>query len=486
MGNTEEIQQSAIVNSLLKKMDDCPGFASLGGAVQTIVSLVDNDGDNREIVAAIMRDPALTAKLLNIANSSRYARGAGNVSTIDQVLAILGLNTVKSVALSLALLNSLSNKPQSNQLHAEIVAGFFSGSLAAQITRSYGSSYSVQEAQICGLMQNLGRMMAIFYLYEDIERSRNLQIEKNLAENEAVKQTLGVSFEEIGAAIAHHWGLPVSLQGSLAPDTVQTPPPQAAANAMAWYQLCSLFCRRETEILFRLPESREKIETPKCADFFQKALRLNGKEVLEMIEKCLLETDAVLAEMAFPGNVEDARKLLQKASERSTDMLSARDSLVQENKDGGQTPIELVKQLMRHIHAHCNFDCTLICVPAGSGLTAIAGVGRNAGQLTTKFRSGGVTKDIFQVVMERKADTFVPDVKMPTYVSLIPSWYNEVVGAKSFAMLPLVSEGKLIGLIYGDYSKPHAVPPAEIKDGNMLEWRTKLVQTLKSGPKGNV
>ena len=484
MGNMETIQQPTIgilVGTLLKKMDASPGFASLGGAVQTISNLVDNDGDNREIVAAVLRDPALTSRLLNIANSSRYPRGAGNVSSIDQVLAILGLNTVKSVALSLALLDTLSNKPQSNQLHAEIVAAFFSGSLAAQITRSYGSNYSVQEAQVCGLMQNLGRMMSVFYLSEDIERSHKLQIEKNLAENEAVKLTLGAGFEDIGAAIAHHWGLPDTLQHSLAPDTVQTQPVQPAANATAWHQLCSLFCRRLTEILFRLPENREKIETPKCVDFFQKALRLNGKEVLEMIEKCLLETDAILAEMSFPGNVEDARNLLRKASERSTDMLSAQDSLVQENKGGGLTPIELVKQLMRHIHSHCDFDCTLICLPAGSGLTAIAGVGRNAGQLTTKFRSGGVKKDIFQVIMEKKADTFVPDVKLPTYANLIPGWYNEAVGAKSFVMLPLVSDGKLIGLIYGDYSKALASPPAQLRDGKMVEWRAKLVQILKAG-----
>jgi HD-like signal output (HDOD) protein len=116
-------------------MDNSPGFAGLGKTVQTICDLVDNDGDNSEIVATIMRDPLLTSKLLHIANSSSYARGAGNISTIDKTITLLGLNTVKSIALSLALLNSLSNKPQSNQLHAEIVTAFFSGNLAAAITR---------------------------------------------------------------------------------------------------------------------------------------------------------------------------------------------------------------------------------------------------------------------------------------------------------------------------------------------------------------
>lgn len=288
-----EQQKQSTINRLLQKMDRSPGFAGLGVAIQTIIRLVDNDGDNREIVSVILRDPALTSKLLQIVNSSRYTRGAGNISTIDNALAILGLNTVKSVALSLALLNSLSNKPQSNQLHAEIVAASFAGSLAAEITRINGSAYSVQEAQVCGLMQNLGRMMSLFYLYDDIVSIRKLQNDQNLAENKAVMQNLGVSFEDIGAAVAHHWGLPDVLQNSLAPDTFKTPP-HDVPNAMAWHQLCSIFSRRITEILFRLPKNREKIEIANCIDFFQKALRLNKKDAFTLIEECLHKTDEIL------------------------------------------------------------------------------------------------------------------------------------------------------------------------------------------------
>src|SRR6478609_5780507 len=112
-------QEEAAIERLLQRMDSGPGFAGLGASVQTISSLNDDDDDGgpRTITATILRDAALTSKLLRLANSS--ARGGRNVSTIDQALIILGLNTVKSVALSLALLDSLSNKPQSKQLHAE-------------------------------------------------------------------------------------------------------------------------------------------------------------------------------------------------------------------------------------------------------------------------------------------------------------------------------------------------------------------------------
>lgn len=485
MEQTEDTKQPIIIEKLLKKMDASPGFAGLGGAVQKICRLVDEDGSNKEIVSTILRDPALTSKLLQIANSGSNMRGGRNISKIDQVLAILGLNTVKSVALSLALLGSLSNKVQAKQLHAEIVAAFFTGSFAAEITRIYGSSFSTQEAQVCGLLQNLGRMMSIYYLYEEIEQISKLKTDRNLTEADAVMEVLGVSFEGIGHSIACHWGLPDVLQNSLSPDTLSSPP-QAALNAEAWFQICSLFCRRMTDVLFRLQESRVKIEIANCIDFFNKSLHLKEKEVFEFIDKILLETDTILSGMSFPCDVADARSLLRKASEQSLDTLSSHDSLVKKDKhsEGDQTPIEIIKHTMRLIHSHYSFDCTLIClVDKSSGLLTIAGVGRNAAQLTTKFRSTSNKQDIFQMIMARCIDAYIPDVSLPKYSSIMPAWYQEHVGAKSFVMIPLLNEGKPVGMMYGDFTKPQLSAPSGFSAEPMVEWRKKLVNAILAGSK---
>lgn len=484
MNQQPETSQPKIISKLLHKMDASKGFAGLGGAVQNITRLVDDDGSNKEIAAAILRDPALTAKLLQIANSGSNMRAGGKASKIDQVLAILGLNTVKSVALSLALLASIPDKAQSKQLHAEIVVAFFSGSLAAEITRVYGASYSAQEAQVCGLMQNIGRMMCIFYLYEDIERSKKLQTDRNITESEAMLQSIGVSFEDIGFAIAQHWALPDTLQNSLLRNELKSSPP-SAPNAATWYQLCSFFCRRVAEVLFRLPENREKTEIANCIEFFFRSLHLREKESLEIIEKCLQDTDAILSSMAFPSDIADARNLLRKASEQALDTLSSHDTLVKDkNAIEGLAPIEVIKHTMRLIHSHYGFDCTLICLPSGaSGLVAIAGVGRNAAQLTTKFRGSATKQDIFNIILSRATDAFISDVSSPKFAGLIPEWYRKEVGAMSFVMLPLLSEGKLIGMIYGDYSKPQISAPQGVTEGAMLEWRNKLIKSILSGQK---
>ncbi len=479
----QEKPQKSITATLLERMDSNPGFAGLGSSIKIISSLgEDNDGDPREITVAILRDAALTARLLRVSNSSRNARGGRNISTIDQALVILGLNTVKSIALSLALLNSLSNSPQSKQLHAEIVAAYFCGSLAYEITRLNAPRFSAQEAQVCGLMQNIGRMMAVYYLYDEIESSRTLQAASNLTEDDAVLRTLGVSFAAMGASIAEHWCLPDVLQNSLAP-AMDKAPPRVAANAATWHQLCASFCRQVTDVLFRLPENREKIEIAQHVEFLRLPLNLKSDDVREWIDKCLADTDALLNEMSFPCNVEQARALLRKASERVLDILSDGDSLTKKsNSVGGRTPVEVIQHVLRLIHAKCNFDRTLICLTdAASGLTAIAGVGKTATQVAGKFRCSGSKPDIFRAIVARKADVFIADVDQPVYAKLIPPWYPEVVAAKSFMFMPLMCGDKVLGAIYGDFAEQHASAPVGVVDASMAEWREQLVEALQAG-----
>ena len=479
----ENRDKQSVIEKLLQRMDATPGFAGLGASVQTICQLADGvDGGTRKITETILSDAALTAKLLRIANSSANARRGRNISTIDQALAILGLNTVKSVALSLALLSSLSNKPQSNQLHAEIVAAYFCGALAYTVTRLNGTRYSAQEAQVCGLLQNIGRMMATFYLFDDIERSRAFQAENNVSEDEAVLQTLGVGYGDIAAAIVRHWNLPDVLQLSLEPDVGKSPP-RSTANAIAWHQLCSLFSRRVTDALFRLPDEREKTEIAHEIEFFRGALHLTDEEVREWIDKALADTDVLLAAIGFPCNVEQARNLLRKASELVMDMLLARDSLTKDSRELlGKSPIEVIQPILRLIHDKYAFDRTLLCLPDGpSRLVAVAGVGRNASRVTAGFRCQGTKPDLFRLIMAKKLDLFIADVATSAYVKLLPDWYQEVAGARSFQVMALVSNGELLGMIYGDYAEPHPSALPNLTDSPMKEWRNQLLIALKSG-----
>ncbi|MBS4098479.1 MAG: HDOD domain-containing protein [Sulfuricella sp.] len=478
-----EAQNSPLIPRLLQQMETSPGFAGLGAAVHTITKLVEaDDVEIRDLVSTILRDAALTAKLLRIANSSRYGQGGRNVSTINQAIAIVGLKTVKSVALSLALLDALSNKPQSRQLQAEIVAAYFCGTLASEITRLNAPRFNAQEAQVCGLMQSIGRMMTLYYLYDEIERIRAIQTEKNLAEEEAVQEVLGSSFAEIGAAIAAHWNLPDVLQQSMAP-VVGKAPPQAPATAIGWHQLCTLFARLVTDSLFRLPENREKVDLARNIEFFRVALGLREQEVHEIVEKALADTETLLSDMAFPCNVEDARNLLRKANERVLDVLSGQDTLTKgSDKLFGKKPVEVIQYTLRQIHDTAGFDRTLLMLPEGaSGLRAIAGVGRDINHITAKFRCRGGEQDIFRMVMGKKTDFYIADAKLPSIINFIPVWYRELVDAPSFLLLSLVHHDQVVGLVYGDYSEKQMNSPLKAIKERAPNAREDLLGALLAG-----
>jgi HD-like signal output (HDOD) protein len=476
-----EIPASSTVARLLQLMDQAPGFAGLGSSIKIISKLGEEDcNDSQQIVDTILRDAALTLKLLRIANAARHARSGRNITTIDQVLALLGLNTVKSVALSLALLDNLSHKPQSKLLHAEIVAAYFCGNLDFEITRQNAPRFNAQEAQVCGLMQNLARMMVTYFLYEELERCRMLQAEQNLGEEEAVRQIFGMSFSEMGAQITHLWNLPTMIEHSMLP-AANTP--QASASSEGWHQNCSAFCRHLTDVLFRMPENCEKLEIAHYIDQYTAALGLKKEKILPLISKSLSDTDAIMAAMSFPFSVEQARGLLRKSSERVQDRISSSDIMNRESERiEGKTPIEVVQQALRQMHTHCNFDLSLLCLVDNSGaLRAIAGVGRNAAVATSRFRCQGPKPDLFRTLVTRRQDAFIPDLQQPSYARLLPDWYSEFVHARSVMLMPLVHGDKLLGVIYGDYAELQAHAPAEMADETMLNWRQQLLQALRVG-----
>jgi len=255
-------------------------------------------------------------------------------------------------------------------------------------------------------------------------------------------------------------------------------------NPLDWHKLCSLFSRRITDTLFRLPENREKIEVHNDIEFFRGMLHLKEDEVLEWIEKALADTNLLLAELNFPCNVEQSRALLRKASERVLDLLSSQDSLTKESKlVEGKTPVEIFQQVLRHFHDKFGFDRTLLCLASGGGspsLVAVAGVGRNANQIASRFRCQGAKPDIFRIVLNKKVDLYVADTHAPTYAKYIPDWYAGL-GACSCMLLTLVSDGQPVGMLYGDYAELHPDAPQGIAtEACVKEWREQLQAVLQS------
>ncbi len=85
----------------IQKIDCLPPIPSV--AQEILIASNDDTTDMNDVAKIIKRDPALVARIIGMANSAFFDFGR-NVITIEQaIIIVLGLDLVKSFALSLAM-----------------------------------------------------------------------------------------------------------------------------------------------------------------------------------------------------------------------------------------------------------------------------------------------------------------------------------------------------------------------------------------------
>lgn len=103
----KSLELPAEIEQQLSKCDSLPSLPSV--VVRIIEASKDPEICLAEVADIISVDPALSAKLLKIANSPVYAR-VQQVTTLRDALSVLGLNTSLTVALSFSLVSSLKSQ----------------------------------------------------------------------------------------------------------------------------------------------------------------------------------------------------------------------------------------------------------------------------------------------------------------------------------------------------------------------------------------
>jgi HD-like signal output (HDOD) protein/GGDEF domain-containing protein len=175
-----------------------------------ILDAIRDDGDSyRSLATVIATDPALAARLLSVANSSLYAQ-TNKVTRIEQAIALLGLNLVKNIALSFAVVRGLETNGQFGFDFNRFLKRAVTGAVAAEmIGKQIG--HPNEDLFACALLQDVG--MLVFALVVPEEYARVLEEEASSPEHLCVleERRFGCDHQELGAEILRRWGLPESL-----------------------------------------------------------------------------------------------------------------------------------------------------------------------------------------------------------------------------------------------------------------------------------
>ncbi len=202
------------IEFLMRRMARKADFPTVS---QTLADINRMTGDESNASAdklsnVILRDFALTSKLLRLVNSAFYGTRASEITSVSQAVVFLGLEQVRMTANSLMFFGHL--KGDSRALKDSLIRSFISGLIARHLARKIYLPQP-EEAFISALCQNLGENLAIYYFPDEFADIEELRAEQQLGKCAASRGVLGVSYAELGAAVARTWNLPESIVAAI-------------------------------------------------------------------------------------------------------------------------------------------------------------------------------------------------------------------------------------------------------------------------------
>ena len=479
-----------------------------------------NQSSASELANIILKDYALTNKLLKLVNSAFYGFVAGKVTTITRAVVLLGYDNVRLAAISLVLFEHFKGKSSIRDLKEATIGSFWCGLLAKEIAKM---QYMIdpEEAFICALLHQLGKLLAIYHMPDEYREIKYRVSQLGEREVKAVKQILGISYMALGIAIAKQWNFPEGIFKTMASLSVE----DLEDKSKRIDPLCAL--SNFTNALFRIINEvrwdRRDAAMRSLLDRYSAYVTISFKQLIAVMALCLdylyahadalqinLDTCDFLMRLkggptsASPsgtgetqchnGGVPSNCPAFQLADRspsancNSDDVVSIIMDGIQEigsvmldDHDIGDVALMSLEIIYRALQ--CNRAILFINEGSKKEMAARygygAGIQRIVGRIRFAIDPAG-EEDLFLRSMRSGKDLIVNDSHAPELFPLIPEWYRQGIDAQTFVFLPIAYQNICVGAYYADMEEAGpSITSLDLKYLSLL--RNQLILAIRMG-----
>ena len=240
-GNALSQLTPELERKLTTAVERMPAFPK---SVQKILELTRNINClPKELVGVIEKDPVMTMKILKVINSAYYSL-PNKITSVNQSVVYLGINTIKNLALSFATVGIL---PRTNTVGFDIqrylLHSLATGSVARQLCHAYGNGEAdPADCFVAGLLHDFGKVVYAQFMPDEFRRALIISLEENRPLYQVEREVIGVDHGVVGAMLAKRWQFPPHLVDVIRDHHADSP----ASDAM-------LACLRVAEQICRGP-----------------------------------------------------------------------------------------------------------------------------------------------------------------------------------------------------------------------------------------
>jgi serine/threonine protein kinase len=508
---------------LLRRMRHKSDFPALSDSVSAINKLTASEHENASSLSeTILKDYALTNKILRLVNSAFYRQaGGGNISTVSRAVIVLGFDTIRNIAITVLLFEHMQDKANVKELKETFLRANLAGLLARQSSHGPLLARQREEAFICALFHGLGQLLAQFYFPEEVEEISKLVEFKKLSERAAAIQVLGISLEDLGIGIAGSWGFPRTIVESMRRlPAGEVRKPNTTEEAL---RVMSGFANEMCGVLADTPPEQRGKALAKIGQRFGNSLQINDRQLQENMEKSVEELteiasilhvnlkqspfarqaasfiggeaktdetltphhadaqDATLAESLLDdATVLDAEFPDAEAGapvpEDAQDVLAAGIQDISNSLVDDFALNDILRIILETMYRAMGFKRVLLALRDGKSgqITGRFGLGPDVGELAKQFRFPLTEQlhDVFQLATGKGLDIIISDIDDPKIADKVPQWFRERIPAKTFVLFPLNIKGKPVALIYCDKDRAGTI--------SIPEKELTLLKTLRN------
>lgn len=485
---------SSTLRFLLRRMRSKSDFPALSGIIHQINKIVSSESEgSSKLAQAILQDFSLTNKLLKLVNTVSYSQFGGQINTISKAVSILGFESVRNIAMSLILMDFLQNKSQAQEMKDDVIASFFTGTVAVQLSEGM-SAQDTEETMICAMYLNLGRMISKFYFFEESEEISRLVEDKGLDEEQAAMKVLGVSYNELGIGIAKTWNFPDRLisgmqklqAGKIANPATDIGKISVIVNMAS--ELCSVATvsdpKGKKEALNKIraryagvvntPEEKLSValenglkdlslrsqvlglDPSKSAALKNLRVWLDHDSDSKQSKKSSQPKAGEAVDAATIDLMVDTKTLLNAEIEANLDPEAILSNGIQDvtNTLVGEYKLnEVLQMVLETIYRGLGFKHVIIFSRdmKQNMMVARFGFGEGVADIIPRFHFPlAFEADVFHLALQKGLDIVIEDVGATNIASKIPLWYTKAIDSRYFLLLPVVVNKIAVGIIYAD------------------------------------
>ncbi|MBI4682604.1 MAG: GGDEF domain-containing protein [Nitrospirae bacterium] len=333
------------LNALLKGVATLPSLPSI--ALRIIQEIKKDKASITELANIISFDPALSAKILRVANSSFYALPF-KVDSIERAVNVLGMEALKNIALSFAIVRGFKRNPVDEFDHELFWKRSITSAVSAEMI-ALKLNMKREDTFVTPLLMDVGVLVMYLMKPDDYLRVVNKKRATKMSTCEAEISVFGFDHQDVGSEILKRWEIPENIYMPIAYHHKGQDCPANLKNMADILMLSDII----SSVYHGNKSSKKFYELKRL---LQERLDISEAEVSDFVDSVADKTVEILSSFEIDaGDMKPFSQILQEANEELGKLNLSYEQLVMELKQAKEMAEKLaveaweIKEKLREV-----------------------------------------------------------------------------------------------------------------------------------------